>query len=79
MDSRGAASSSTAADEELDEEGPHGSLNPTEFLKMQPKKSILKVKQASFDDLSQALHGPTRDIRGQSEDMQKAHFDEVSF
>jgi hypothetical protein len=79
MDSRGAASSSTAADEEMDEEGPHGSMNPTEFLKMQPKKSILKIKQASFDDLSQALHahGP-RDLRGQSEEMQKAHFDEVS-
>ena len=71
------ASSSQCAEDETDE-GPNNSLNPTEFLKMRPKKSILKTKQTSFDDLSHAILGQ-RDLRGHSEETQKAHFDEVYF
>ena len=76
------AGSSQCADEELDEA--HSSLNPAEFLKMKPKKSILKTKQASFDDLNQAvLEQRERDLRGVSEghgveETQKAHFDEMN-
>ena len=77
MTSSAAGASSSQYEDEMDD-GPHTSLNPAEFLKMQPKKSILKTKQASFDDLSQAvLQQRERDLRGHSEETQKAHFDEV--
>jgi protein phosphatase inhibitor 2 len=51
--------------------------NPAEFLKMKPKKSILKAKQTSFDDYAtsqQQQHA----VRESSDDSQKAHFDEMN-
>lgn len=65
-----------------EEECPQTSLNPTEFLKMKPKKSILKInnKQTSVDDLNQPMEeqvvGEHRE-RIQSDESQKARFDEV--
>lgn len=51
--------------------------NPAEFLKMKPKKSILKAKQASFDvDFAAAVEEHKR--REASEEAQKAHFDEMN-
>lgn len=63
-------------DEKMDDLAPNTSLNPAEFLKMKPKKSILKPKQTSFDDLSQASE--PQDVRGDSDEGQKAHFDEMN-
>uniref|UniRef100_A0A915D424 Protein phosphatase inhibitor 2 n=1 Tax=Ditylenchus dipsaci TaxID=166011 RepID=A0A915D424_9BILA len=51
--------------------------NPAEFLKMKPKKSILKAKQASFDDFS-ASQQQQNALRELSDDSQKAHFDEMN-
>lgn len=49
--------------------------NPSEFLKMQPKKSILKSKQTSLDDLMKSCD----ESRESSEHSQKeAHFDEMN-
>ena len=54
-----------------------GEPNPAEYLKMKPKKSILKTKQGSFDDLRQSIM--ERDQREESDDSQKeAHFDEMN-
>ena len=51
--------------------------NPAEFLKMKPKKSILKAKQSSFDvDFSEAAEEHKR--REALEEAQKAHFDEMN-
>uniref|UniRef100_A0A914BVX7 Protein phosphatase inhibitor 2 n=1 Tax=Acrobeloides nanus TaxID=290746 RepID=A0A914BVX7_9BILA len=47
-------------------------LDPTECLKMKPKKSILKAKQTSFEE------PPQQQERRESEDVQKAHFDELN-
>ncbi|KAL3080031.1 hypothetical protein niasHT_034589 [Heterodera trifolii] len=55
----------------------HSVHNPAEFLKMKPKKSILKAKQTSIDDLHRAVE-EMREYRGQSEEVQKAHFDEMN-
>ncbi|CAK5066110.1 unnamed protein product [Meloidogyne enterolobii] len=68
-----------------EEECPHTSLNPTEFLKMKPKKSILKInnKQTSVDDLThnqpmeEQVVGEHRE-RIQSDESQKARFDEMN-
>jgi protein phosphatase inhibitor 2 len=45
--------------------------DPREFLKMKPKKSILKAKQASEDE-------HRRGSKDAGEDEQKAHFDEMN-
>uniref|UniRef100_A0A915MXJ0 Protein phosphatase inhibitor 2 n=1 Tax=Meloidogyne javanica TaxID=6303 RepID=A0A915MXJ0_MELJA len=69
-------------DDGEEEECPQTSLNPTEFLKMKPKKSILKInnKQTSIDDLTQPMEeqvvGEHRE-RIQSDESQKARFDEI--
>lgn len=47
------------------------SNDPTQYLKMKPKKSILKAKQSSIDEIAQA-------IRESNDDGQKAHFDEMN-
>lgn len=49
-----------------------GRPDPAEYLKMKPKKSILKAKQTSLDDHAQ------RSGREGSEESQKAHFDEMN-
>lgn len=48
-----------------------GDRDPREFLKMKPKKSILKAKQASEDEHTR------RGSKDVGEDEQKAHFDEM--
>lgn len=51
--------------------------NPAEFLKMMPKKSILKTKQTSFDtEFAEAAAAHIS--RATSEENQKAHFDEMN-
>ncbi|KAI6223034.1 Protein phosphatase inhibitor 2 [Aphelenchoides fujianensis] len=49
-----------------------GDRDPTEFLKLKPKKSILKAKQQSDDDAGR------RGSQPEGEDAQKAHFDEMN-
>lgn len=51
--------------------------NPAEFLKMKPKKSILKAKQSSFD-VDFAAAAAEHERREASEESQKAHFDEMN-
>lgn len=45
--------------------------DPTQFLKMKPKKSILKSKQSLVSEVPEC-------IRESNEDGQKAHFDEMN-
>jgi len=54
--------------------------NPAEFLKMQPKKSILKAKQSSLEELRlRQSVSVEREQREESEESQKeAHFDEMN-
>ncbi|CAD5219596.1 unnamed protein product [Bursaphelenchus okinawaensis] len=52
------------------EDSAASSRDPTEFLKLQPKKSILKAKQPSFD-----THGRQM---SQDDDQKKAHYDEMN-
>ncbi|KAI6206788.1 Protein phosphatase inhibitor 2 [Aphelenchoides besseyi] len=49
-----------------------GERDPTEYLKMKPKKSILKAKQQSDDG------GERRGSNQESDEAQKAHFDEMN-
>ncbi|KAL7072304.1 hypothetical protein ACQ4LE_008744 [Meloidogyne hapla] len=79
----GANSATNCGYEDLmedEEESPQTSLNPTEFLKMKPKKSILKIKQTSIDDLTQPMEDVVGEHREriQSEESQKARFDEMN-
>lgn len=46
--------------------------DPREFLKMKPKKSILKAKQTSEDEHAR------RGSKDAGDDEQKAHFDEMN-
>ncbi|KAI1710104.1 protein phosphatase inhibitor 2 (IPP-2) domain-containing protein [Ditylenchus destructor] len=59
----------------LNDNNYHSRADPAEFLKMKPKKSILKAKQASFDDFAQHHQG----LRENSDDSKgQAHFDEMN-
>lgn len=49
-----------------------GDRDPREFLKMKPKKSILKAKQTSEDEHIR------RGSKDGGDDEQKAHFDEMN-
>jgi hypothetical protein len=50
--------------------------DPAEYLKMKPKKSILKSKQTSFEDLQKSVE---QVISRELDDGQKeAHFDEMN-
>lgn len=51
--------------------GTGGDRDPREFLKMKPKKSILKAKQVSEE-------GQGRRGSNGGDDEQKAHFDEMN-
>jgi protein phosphatase inhibitor 2 len=52
--------------------GVSGDRDPAEYLKLKPKKSILKAKQASEDETGR------RGSAGMGEEEQKAHFDEMN-
>ncbi|CAD5226822.1 unnamed protein product [Bursaphelenchus xylophilus] len=54
----------------MDEESAVSSKDPTEFLKLQPKKSILKAKQPSIDTQGRQL--------SQDDEHKKAHYDEMN-
>lgn len=58
----------------MDSESHCDKSDPTIYLKMKPKKSILKAKQTSFDDFAQAV----RESAAAADEAQKAHFDEMN-